>query len=71
MDKAAEKRVRRAVECARAAVTRVEFSDLYRRRFHAAMDALQSEEEGREVYERCKKEPWYERSSARRKLRFE
>lgn len=71
MDKAAEKRVNRAVECARAAVTKREFSDLYRKRFHRAMDALRSEEEGRAVYERCQKEPWYERSTARRKLRFE
>lgn len=59
MDRAAQKRVNRAVEMARAACTKVELEEIYRQRFHRAMDALQSREEGEAVYDRCRSEGWY------------
>lgn len=59
LDKQAEKRVTRAVETARKACTEPELQELYRKRFHRAMDALESREEGEAVYDRCRREGWY------------
>ena len=55
----AQKRINRAVEMARAAVTKPELEDIYLRRFHAAMDALESREEGEAVYDALRGGGWY------------
>jgi hypothetical protein len=61
---ASEKRVRRAVEMARLCFEKPELEDVYLRRFHRAMDALESRDEGEAVYDACRGMGWYRLAAA-------
>lgn len=59
----AERRINRAVQCAREVATCAPgLSDIKLKRFHRAMDDLQPGE-GQQVYDRLHNEPWYVRAS--------
>jgi hypothetical protein len=60
LDRAAIRRVNRAVETAKKAATDRQLQDIHLRRFHRAMDDLESREEGEAVYDQLRSEGWYE-----------
>lgn len=54
-----EKRVARAIEMAKGAMTKPGLQDVYLKRFHRAMDSL-SRAEGEAVYAKVQGETWYQ-----------
>lgn len=60
-DAAATKRINRAVQTAKEAAHTLDgLAEIKLRRFHRAMEALQSTEEGEAVYDRLRSERWYQ-----------